>query len=89
MHWAAFHGNAEMAQEILRFHPPLEQMDADFHGTPLGWAIYGSDHGWFCRTVDYTATISVLLKAGAKVPEKVGGTPAVRDLLTNHTKAVR
>lgn len=25
LHWAAFHGNAEMVREILRYHPPLEE----------------------------------------------------------------
>src|SRR5207247_1030417 len=42
LHWSGFHGNAEMAGEILRYNPPLEVTDADFQGTPLGWAIYGS-----------------------------------------------
>src|SRR6185503_6529073 len=70
LHWAGFHGNAEMAREILRYNPPLERPDADFQGTPLGWAIYGSEHGWYCRTGSYPATVEVLLKAGAKLPEK-------------------
>jgi len=42
LHWAAFHGNAEMVEEILRYKPPLECTDADFNGTPLRWAIHGS-----------------------------------------------
>jgi ankyrin repeat protein len=86
LHWAAFHGNAEMAREILRYNPPLEQTDADFHGTPLGWAAYGSEHGWFCRTGDYAGTVAALLKAGAKVPTEIGGTTAVRELLKKHER---
>lgn len=70
LHWAAFHGNAEMAREILRYNPPLEQTDADFQSTPLGWAIHGSEHGWYCRTGNYAATVEALLKSGAKIPEK-------------------
>lgn len=81
LHWAAFHGNAEMAGEILRYNPPLEATDADFQGTPLGWAIYGSEHGWYCCTGDYAATTRKILEAGAKPPEKAGGTEAVRDVL--------
>src|SRR5258708_19310722 len=46
LHWAGFHGNVEMAREILRYHPPLEMNDADFHLSPLGWAIYGSQNAW-------------------------------------------
>jgi len=53
LHWAAFHGNAPMAQALLRYHPPLELKDADFQSTPLGWAIHGSEHGWHCESGDY------------------------------------
>lgn len=84
LHWAAFHGNAEMALEILRYNPPLEQTDADFHGTPLGWAIYGSENGWFCRTGYYATTAEAIIKAGAKVPAQHGGTPAVREVLAKY-----
>lgn len=81
LHWAAFHGNAEMAKIILEFQPPLECVDADFHGTPLGWALHGSEHGWYCRTGDYAATVEVLLKAGATLPDKLQGTEAVKDVI--------
>jgi ankyrin repeat protein len=81
LHWAGFHGNAEMSQLILRSNPPLEQKDADFHGTPLGWAIHGSENGWFCNTGNYAATVDALLRAGAKLPEKLGGSEAVREIL--------
>ena len=80
-HWAAFHGNAEMAREILRYDPPLEQTDADFNGTPLGWAIHGSQNGWHSQTGDYAATVETLLNAGAKLPENDGGTEAVQAVL--------
>jgi ankyrin repeat protein len=89
LHWAAFHGNAEMAREILRYNPPLEQIDSDFQGTPLGWAVHGSEHGWYCRTGDYAGTVEALLKAGAKVPDRSGGTPAVRELLSKHQKTAQ
>jgi len=84
LHWAAFHGNAEMAREILRHQPPLELTDADFQSTPLGWAIHGSEHGWHCRTGDYAGTVKALLDAGAKLPQKPGGTEAVREILRGY-----
>jgi ankyrin repeat protein len=84
LHWAAFHGNTEMTREILEFHPPLERTDADFNGTPLGWAIHGSEHGWYCQTGDYAGTVELLLKAGAKLPNKVGGTEAVKEVLRRY-----
>jgi len=84
LHWAAFHGNAEMAREILRYDPPLELIDADFHSTPMGWAIHGSENGWYCCEGDYAGTVELLLKAGAKIPEKIGGTEAVREVLRKY-----
>ncbi len=81
LHWSAFHGNLEMTTEILRFNPPLERTDAEFNGTPLGWAIYGSEHGWRKATGNYPATVEALLRAGAKPPEKLGGTEAVHEVL--------
>src|SRR6267378_311762 len=38
LHWAAWHGNAEMVQLILRHQPELEDIENDFKATPLGWA---------------------------------------------------
>jgi ankyrin repeat protein len=81
LHWAAFHGNAEMASVILPYHPPLECKDSDYDSTPLGWAIHGSEHGWYCETGNYPATVEALLEAGAKRPEKIGGTAAVQAAL--------
>ena len=81
LHWAAFHGNAEMTGIVLRFAPPLEATDADFNGTPLRWAIYGSEHGWYCRTGDYGATVEALLQAGATRPAEITGSTAVQDAL--------
>jgi ankyrin repeat protein len=85
LHWAAFHGNAEMTREILRYDPPLELTDADFQSTPLGWAIHGSEHGWYCKTGNYAATVEQLLQAGAKASQKkAGGTDAVRAVLRRY-----
>lgn len=84
LHWAGFHGNAEMAQVILRHHPPMEVSDANFDGTPLGWAIYGSENGWHRTTGNYPATVGALIKAGAKIPKNKGGTAEVREVLRRH-----
>jgi ankyrin repeat protein len=82
LHWAAFHGNAQMVREVLRYNPPLEMLDGDFSGTPLGWAIHGSENGWFVKTGDYGTTVDVLLAAGAKPPDAIThGSAAVRAAL--------
>ena len=84
LHWAAFHGNLELTQLILQNHPPLEATDKDFRGTPLGWAIHGSENGWRLPENNYAGTVEALLHAGAKLPEKAGGTPEVREVLSRH-----
>ena len=82
LHWAAFHGNVEMTREILRYHPPLEQTDRDFKGTPLDWAIHGSQHGWHAKTGDYAAVTELLCLAGARLPDNLSNaTEAVRSVL--------
>jgi ankyrin repeat protein len=84
LHWAAYHGNLEMARELLRFGPDLEAIDADFHSTPLGWAAHGSQHGWYCRTGDYAGTVGALVEAGAKIPDEIDGTDAVKEVLRRY-----
>ncbi len=84
LHWAAFHGNAQMTEAILRFGPPLEAIDADFNGTPLRWAIHGSEHGWYCRTGDYGATVEALIRAGATRPTTFEGSQVVQDVLRRY-----
>jgi ankyrin repeat protein len=87
LHWAGFHGNAEMARLLLARGAPLEAKESGFDGTPIDWAIYGSQHGWRCDTGDYAGTVHELLSAGAQAPplEQVkSGTPAVLDVLRRH-----
>lgn len=68
LHWAGFHGNAEMARELLRHSPPLELEDPQFRGTPLAWTLYGSLNGWHRERGDYPATAAAMIDAGAKRP---------------------
>jgi len=89
LHWACWHGNAEMTREILRRNPPLEVAEHEFHAKPLGWTIHGSLHGWHRKTGDYGATLQALLQAGAAHPdasEDFEGSDAVRDVLRRWTQ---
>lgn len=81
LHWAAWHGNAEMVREILRHNPPMEDNQNDFNGTPLRWAIHGSENGWYRETGDYASTVQELLQAGAKRPHSTSGSTAVQQAL--------
>ncbi|MBC8164280.1 MAG: ankyrin repeat domain-containing protein [Bryobacteraceae bacterium] len=86
LHWAAFHGNARMASEILRHKPLLERRDPEFGATPLGWAIHGSLHGWHCKTGSYAEVVESLMKAGAAAPEQIGGSDAVKEVLRRYCR---
>ena len=68
LHWAGFHGNAEVTRAILLHHPTLELKSREHEGTALGWALFGSGNGWHRDTGDYVATIHALLEAGATLP---------------------
>jgi len=84
LHWAGFNGNAEMAREILRFHPALELKSREYAGTALAWAVFGSGNSWRRDTGDFVATIQALLDAGATVPphaEELEPSDAVLEVL--------
>jgi ankyrin repeat protein len=57
LHWAAFHGNAEMVRELLRRGADPTLRDRSYDGTALDWARYGREHGWHPEDGDYPATI--------------------------------
>jgi hypothetical protein len=84
LHWAAFHGNAKLVQTVLKFGGSVVAVDAEHGGTPLGWAIHGSVHGWNPGKGDYAQTVSYLISAGAKLPKEIDGSPAVREVLGRH-----
>ncbi len=69
LHWAGFNGNAEIAREILRFHPTLGLVSREYQGTALSWAIFGSGNSWRRDIGDYVGTVQAMLEAGATVPE--------------------
>jgi len=90
LQWAAWHGNAEMVREILRYHPQLELKDNDHGITALGGALHGSENGWHRETGDYVATVEALLDAGAKAPmvtEDLEASEPVRDVLMRYEES--
>jgi hypothetical protein len=90
LQWAAWHGNAEMVREILRYHPQLELKDNEHGITALGGALHGSENGWHRETGDYAATVELLLEAGAKAPEVTEDLEAsepVREVLVRYEES--
>jgi len=70
LHFASWHGNADLVREMLTYGSPLEIRDRDFNMTPLGWACHGSLHGWNRDRGDYGGTVEALLSAGAVAPKE-------------------
>jgi ankyrin repeat protein len=81
LHWAAFHGNAEMVRILLAHEAPLEAEEQRFKGTPLGWALHGSEHSWHRDKGDYPRAVEALLAAGAKLPRPVEDIEAPEEVL--------
>lgn len=58
LHWAAFHGNAEMVRTLLVRNPDRTIRDTSHGGTALDWARYGKEH---CGgSGDYETAIGLL-----------------------------
>ena len=69
LHWAAFHGNAAMVEDILRYNPPIDAQDRQFQGTVVGWLIHGALNPWGLSTGRHGDCAHLLLEAGAQVNE--------------------
>lgn len=90
LQWAAWHGNAEMVREILRYRPKLE-LSCQHEITALGSALHGSENSWHRQTGDYAATVEALLDAGARAPkltDDLEASEVVRDVLRQHEERV-
>jgi len=70
LHWAGFHGNLELAQELLKRRAPVDVRELEFDGTPLNWTLHGSRHSWQRRTGRYAAVVEALLAAGSSLPRE-------------------
>jgi ankyrin repeat protein len=81
LHWAAFHGNAEMVRMLLSHEAPLEAEEQQFKGTPLGWALHGSRNSWHRDKGDYPRVVEALLAAGAKLSRPVEDIEAPEEVL--------
>jgi Ankyrin repeat len=69
LHWAAFHGNADMTEDVLRHDPPIDARDRQFDGTAMDWVVHGALHPWGFSSGQHGACARLLLRAGAEVDE--------------------
>jgi len=69
LHWAAFQGNADMVEEVLRYNPPIGAQDRQFHGTAMDWLIHGASNPWGSSSGRHGECARLLLGAGVRVDE--------------------
>lgn len=86
LHWAAFHGNREMLEDILRYDPPISAQDRQFKGSPLGWLIHGALNPWGISTGRHGECARLLLDAGSQVDDASlpTGHDAIDEVLREH-----
>jgi ankyrin repeat protein len=87
LQWAAWHGNAEMVREVLRYRPDVHLKDSTHEIPALGSALHGSENSWHRDTGDYAATVEALIDAGAKPPkltDDLEASVAVREVLRRY-----
>jgi ankyrin repeat protein len=87
LQWGAWHGNAEMVREVLRYRPDVELKDCEHEIPALGSALHGSENSWHRDTGDYGATVEALIQAGAKPPKLTAdleASDAVREVLQRY-----
>jgi hypothetical protein len=68
LHWAAYSAELLCVRVLLRHGAAVDAKDADFDGTPLGWALYG----WGTRDLDrdrerYYDVVAAIVNAGGAV----------------------
>ena len=76
LHWAAFHGNSQMAKGLLEAGARIDVRDKTHSAQPLGWATFGSLHGWHSSSGDYAGVVELLLDAGATPPAELDDSDA-------------
>jgi hypothetical protein len=69
LHYAAWHGNLAMVRALLNRGADVNVFETQHIGSPLGWALHGSLHGWHRDKGDYPAVTRMLLEAGAEIPK--------------------
>ncbi len=81
LHFAAWHGNIDVVRDLIAHNAPINVFENEHGGTPLAWALHGSQHSWQRDTGDYPAVTRALLAAGAQIPQPDKPLEATEELL--------
>jgi ankyrin repeat protein len=63
LHWAAWHGRADMVRALLALGAPIDQRDTTYGSSPIAWAAHGSTNADHAGGADYVAVVNALLDA--------------------------
>jgi ankyrin repeat protein len=88
LHYAAWHGNLVMVRALLARKAPVNVFETEHGGSPLAWALHGSQHSWERNSGDYPGVTRALLAAGADIPKPERPLEAkeeVLEILRQHT----
>jgi hypothetical protein len=66
LHWASWHGWGETVEVLLARGAEVNAVEEEHGGTPLVWAIHGSDNSPNPKG-DYPGVVRLLLEAGADI----------------------
>ncbi len=83
IHWASFLGRDDLVEIILPYKPDLERKNR-YGGTALSTGMYGSVYGWNSKSGNFAHAIELLIAAGAKLPDNIGGSPEVVEVLRKY-----
>jgi ankyrin repeat protein len=81
LHYAAWHGNLAAVRALLNCNAAVNVFETQHGGSPLGWALHGSLHGWHRDNGDYAGVARMLLEAGADLPKTDRPLEATDDVL--------
>jgi hypothetical protein len=74
-----------MVCDILQHHPPLEDLDRDFAGTPCNGQCTALKMDGIDRAVIIREPFRLIIRIGAEIPAKLGGSAAVQSVLSKPT----
>lgn len=81
LHFAAWHGNLPMVRSLLDHNAPVNVLEAEYGGSPLGWTLHGSLHSGERSKGDYAGVAEALLERGGALPKSDRPLEAREDVL--------
>ena len=81
LHFAAWHGNLDNVRDLIAHHAPIHVFETEHGGSPLAWALHGSQHSWRRDHGDYPGVTRALLAAGAQIPQPEKPLEATEEVL--------